>query len=83
MQSKNYQRGSKKMKKYDYLSSKNLMHGEILWETTYSQSGTPNYIITSNLDRSIYYIYKVLKTGELQKLGKGKTPPECFRRYAR
>ena len=47
---------------------------EKLWLTITSESNK-TYIVTSNKDRSTYFLYLV-NEDKLEKVGKGKNPPE-------
>lgn len=55
----------------------NIGRNEQRWVTGKDESGNLKYIITSNMDRSWYYIYDKNYT----KLGKAKTPPELYEKY--
>lgn len=46
---------------------------EIIWEGIYYQTGELRYIVTSNRDRSRYYLYE-LKDGKFVRLGGGPSP---------
>lgn len=46
-------------------------------------NGTPLYLVTSTRDRKGYYIYKKGAHGVFERLGKAKTPPECYKRFAK
>ena len=50
---------------------------ETKWVTGLDQHGNLKYIITSNSDRSWYYIYDK----DYNKLGKAKTPTELQEKY--
>ena len=50
---------------------------EIKWETIANENGDV-FIVTSNKERSIYYIYSFDGT-EYKKIDKAKTPPELMK----
>lgn len=49
---------------------------QILW-VTHSNDGVPQYIITSDMQRTKYMLYKVLKDFTLEKLKTSVNP--CFK----
>jgi hypothetical protein len=53
--------------------------GEIVWVTYYRKDAT--FIITSKPTREIYYLYKVLTGGTLEKISKSKTPTDFTIKY--
>lgn len=53
---------------------------EILWTTYADRSGNPVFAVTSNLSRSVYYLYDMSKS-EPVRLGKGKTPKELESKF--
>ena len=50
---------------------------EILWETITSKSGK-TYIVTSNKERSTYFLYLV-NNDSITKVTKGSTPPDLMK----
>ena len=56
----------------------NINKNETVWVTGFDSSGNLKYVITSNADRSLYYIYDK----DYKKLGKAKNPVDlqtkCF-----
>lgn len=54
-----------------------ISKNEIVWLHGQGEDGNLKYIITSNTDRSWYYIYDK----DYQKLGKAKTPTELEKKY--
>ena len=50
---------------------------ELLWVTGYDVNGNLKYVISSNPERSWYYIYDK----DFKKLGKAKTPTELQEKY--
>ena len=56
-----------------------LPSNETLWLTRISDSGK-TLLITSNKDRSTYFIYEQTDSG-LEKLGKGLNPLELERKF--
>lgn len=54
--------------------------GETIWVTHHDAQGDVKYIVTSNKDRTSYYLYRLVG-GELQKLGRGKNPAELEDKY--
>lgn len=50
---------------------------ELLWVTGLDKDGNLKYVISSNPDRSWYYIYDK----DFKKLGKAKTPIELKEKY--
>jgi hypothetical protein len=54
-----------------------ISKNEIVWLHGQGEDGNLKYIITSNIDRSWYYIYDK----DYQKLGKAKTPTELEKKY--
>ena len=50
---------------------------ETKWVSGLDEDGNLKYTITSNTDRSWYYIYDK----DNNKLGKAKTPPELYSKY--
>lgn len=50
---------------------------ETLWVTGLDESGNLKYVITSNADRSWYYIYDK----DCKKLGKSKVPTDLQEKY--
>lgn len=55
---------------------------EMVWVTTLDSDGKAKYIVTSNKDRTTYYLYG-LADGEWKRLGKGKNPAELDEKYVR
>ena len=56
--------------------------GEKLWEQIHDEKGRLLYLITSDKQRETYYLYKVLNDSkDLKKIGKGRTPPDLYRKY--
>lgn len=51
---------------------------ETLWVTYLTSKGETSYIITSNKDRSNYFLYKVDDSGKLEKIAKSPTPQELY-----
>lgn len=49
---------------------------EIKWETIKNETGDM-FIVTSNKERTLYYIYSVVDD-KLEKLGKAKSPPDLM-----
>lgn len=54
-----------------------LPSSEILWETITNENGD-RFVVTSNKERSLYYIYSV-DDKEYTKIDKAKTPPELMK----
>lgn len=54
-----------------------LPSSEILWETIIRENGD-KYVITSNKERTLYYIYS-FDGKEYTKIDKAKTPPELMK----
>lgn len=54
-----------------------ISKNEIVWLHGQDKDGNLKYIITSNADRSWYYIYNK----DYQKLGKAKTPTELEKKH--
>jgi restriction endonuclease S subunit len=50
---------------------------ETLWETITSKSGK-TYIVTSNKERSTYFLYLV-SDNSISKVAKGSTPPDLMK----
>lgn len=50
---------------------------ETLWETITSKSGK-KYIVTSNKERSTYFLY-LEENGDLIRKAKGNTPPDLWK----
>lgn len=50
---------------------------ELLWVTGYDVNSKLKYVISSNSDRSWYYIYDK----DFKKFGKAKTPDELKEKY--
>lgn len=55
----------------------NINKNELLWVTGLDESGNLKYVITSNADRSLYYIYDK----DCKKLGKAKSPVGLEEKY--
>ena len=55
----------------------NISKNELLWVTGYDANGNLKYVISSNPERSWYYIYDK----DFKKLGKAKTPDELKEKY--
>ena len=53
-----------------------IPNNQILW-LTHTKDGVPQYIITSDLQRTKYILYKVLKDFALEKLKTSVNP--CFK----
>lgn len=54
-----------------------LPSSEILWETIIRENGD-QYVVTSNKERTLYYIYS-FDGKEYTKIDKAKTPPELMK----
>ena len=54
-----------------------ISKNETKWVFGYDTDHQLKYTITSNADRSWYYIYDK----DNKKLGKAKTPPELYKKY--
>lgn len=54
-----------------------ISKNEIVWLRGQDDDGNLKYVITSNTDKSWYYIYDK----DCQKLGKAKTPTELENKY--
>lgn len=54
-----------------------LPGSEILWETIIRENGD-QYFVTSNKERSLYYIYS-FDGSDCRKIDKAKTPPELMK----
>lgn len=60
-----------------------LSRNETLWERIYDSDGNLKHLITSDNRRDVYYLYHVEKDGSINKIGKGKNPPDLHKRYLR
>lgn len=49
---------------------------QMLW-ATHTKNNVPQYIVTSDNQRTKYILYKVLEDGSLEKIKTGKDP--CFK----
>lgn len=58
-----------------------LPSSEILWETIIRENGD-QYVITSNRERSLYYIYS-FDGKEYTKIDKAKTPPDLMKHVSK
>lgn len=58
-----------------------LPANEIIWEKISDSYGNPLYCITSDRRRDVYYLYSVNRKGETARIGKGKDPPELYKKY--
>lgn len=58
-----------------------LPSSEILWETIIRENGD-QYAVTSNKERSLYYIYS-FDGKEYTKIDKAKTPPELMKHVSK
>ena len=58
-----------------------LPSSEILWETITNENGDV-FIVTSNKERSLYYIYS-FDGKEYTKIDKAKTPPELMKHVSK
>lgn len=54
---------------------------EILWETIIRENGD-QYVVTSNKERTLYYIY-FFNGAEYKKIDKAKTPPELMKHVSK
>ena len=52
---------------------------EKVWET-YKTAKTTYLITSRENDRSVYFLYE-LQGDKFAKLGKAKTPPECYAKF--
>ena len=50
---------------------------ETRWVSYYDTDGNLQYVVTSNKDRTVYYIYDE----SYNKLGRGKSPLELQKKY--
>lgn len=56
-----------------------ISKNELRWVGIFDKKGNRQYTITSNKDRSLYYIYDK----DNNKLGKSKSPVELERKYVK
>lgn len=47
---------------------------QMLWVIYKDENSVPTYIVTSDKTREWYYLYSVLRDGDLKRIGKNKTP---------
>lgn len=57
---------------------KSIPKSELEWEIHSLADGTPVWEITSNKDRTMYYIYSRPKRGGYVKKGKAKSPRQLY-----
>ena len=63
--------------KKDATEAVSIGKNEVRWVSVYDINRNLRYAITSNKDRSVYYIYDK----DFKKLGKAKTPDELKEKY--
>lgn len=63
--------------KKDTTEAATIGKSEIRWMSAYDVNKNLKYTITSNKDRSVYYIYDK----DLRRLGRGTSPPELERKF--
>ena len=63
--------------KKDATEAVSIGKNEIRWVSVYDINRNLRYTITSNKDRSVYYIYDK----DLKRLGRGTSPPELERKF--
>lgn len=63
--------------KKDATETVSIGKSEIRWVSVYDINRNLRYIITSNKDRSVYYIYDK----DLKRLGRGTSPSELERKF--
>jgi hypothetical protein len=63
--------------KKDVAEAPTIGKSEIRWMSAYDIDKNLRYVITSNKDRSVYYIYDK----DLKRLGKGANPTELERKF--
>jgi hypothetical protein len=63
--------------KKDATEAVSIGKSEIRWMAAYDVDNNLRYVITSNKDRSVYYIYDK----DLKRLGRGTSPPELERKF--
>lgn len=56
---------------------------EMIWERIYGTDEKLHYLITSDKQRDVYFLYSVDKDKSVSKVGKAKTPPELWKKYLR
>ena len=54
---------------------------ETVWVSYQNSKGEPVCILTSKSTRDFYFLYEVLPTGELNKLGKARSPTELEAKF--
>ena len=59
-----------------------LPRNETLWERMYDHNGNLKYLITSDYRREVYYLYHVDTDESVRKIGKGKNPPDLYKKYS-
>lgn len=61
----------------------NIPKNETVWERIFDDHENLRFVVTSNsIVRDWYYLYEVLQSGALTKIGKAKTPPELKSRFS-
>ena len=63
--------------KKDTTEAVSIGKNEVRWVSVYDINRNLRYAITSNKDRSVYYIYDK----DLKRLGRGTSPPELERKF--
>lgn len=54
---------------------------EIVFVSYYNAAGTPIFVLTSKPSRDVYYMYEVLNSGELKRVGRSKSPIDLEEKF--
>lgn len=55
--------------------------GEIVWVSYYNSKKELVFLLTSKPSREFYFLYEVLDTGSLRRLGKAYSPADLEGKY--
>jgi len=55
--------------------------GEVVWVSYRNSKAQTVFLLTSKPSQDFYFLYEVLESGELKRLGKSRSPPELEEKF--